>query len=84
MNTPGFLDVKNSENRAKWAWRWHLQGGSSGWSARPLRDLRNEEDQKRYREIELKRLHLRPRSRKVINLTHELFQRIRRKARKAL
>lgn len=84
MNTPGFLDAKNSENLARWRWRWHLQGGSSGWSARPLLDLRNAEDLKRYREIELKRRHLRPRSRKVVNLTHERFERIRRRAKRAI
>ena len=55
MNTPGFLDRKNSENRARWLWRWHLQGGSRFWSARPLRDLRNDEDLRRYREIEFRR-----------------------------
>lgn len=84
MNTPGYLDIKNSENIAKWRWRWHLQGGSSAWSARPLKDLRNDDDLKRYRAAELRRIHIRPRSRKVINLTHEMFQRIRRKARRAL
>ena len=85
MNTPGYLDLKNSANVAKWRWRWHLQGGSAGWSARPLQDLRNEEGQKQYREIELRRRHLRVRhQKKLINLMHERAERIRRKARKAL
>ena len=57
MNIGGYLDAKNSENVAKWRWRWHLQGGSRFWMARSLEDLRNEEDLRRWRLIELKRRH---------------------------
>lgn len=81
MNTPGYLDIKNSANVAKWRWRWHLQGGSSGWSARPLQDLRNEEDLRRGRAIDLKRRQLRPSKRQVINLCRERIQRALRKVR---
>jgi len=79
----GYLDAKNRENVAGWAWRWHLQGGSKFWVARPLRDLRNDEDLKRWREIELKRRHLSKQVRKVVNLAawrinRARFNRIRR------
>lgn len=57
MKAPSHLDLKNQINRAKWAWRWHMQKGSSGWSARPYPDLRNEDDLRRYRLIEFKRRH---------------------------
>lgn len=78
MNTPGLIDLKNQMNRARWQWRWHLQGGSSSWTARPLRDQRNEEDLRRYRDIELKRRHT-PFGRRVVNITAWKFDRIRQK-----
>lgn len=77
-----FLYARNALRRAQWAIRWSRQGGSMFWAARPLVDLRNEEDLRRYRLIEHKRRQLkRARKSKVINLAHERFERIRRKAR---
>lgn len=54
MNTEigGYQDLKNQENIARYIWRRHLQGGSSFFRARSLRDLRNDEDRARYRKIE--------------------------------
>lgn len=79
MNMPGFLDLKNSANIARWRWFWHLQGGSRHWAARSLRDLRNDEDLKRYRLIELKRRHT-PHGRQVVNINAFRFERIRQRA----
>lgn len=75
---PGLLDLKNQVNVARWRWRWHLQGGSSSWTARPLQDLRNEEDLRRYREIEFDRRHT-PFGRRVVNINAWKFERIRQK-----
>lgn len=38
-----YLAVQNSQRRAAWAWRWHLQGGSQHIAARDLQDLRSSE-----------------------------------------
>lgn len=76
------LQVQNGLRRAQWAIRWSRQGGSKFWSARPLADLRNDEDHRRYRVIEGKRRQLkRARKAKVINIAHERIERTRRKAR---
>lgn len=75
---PGFLDVKNSRNLAAWRWRWHLQGGSSHWHARPLQDLRDEEGLLMYRKIEYKRRRT-PFGRRVVNLAAWRFERARRR-----
>jgi hypothetical protein len=76
------LQKRNSERLAAWAVRWSRQGGTKFWSARPLNDLRNEEDHRRYRVIEGKRRALkRARKAKVINIAHERIERTRRKAR---
>lgn len=76
------LQVRNSERLAAWAVRWSRQGGSKFWAARPLIDLRNEEDHFLYRKIEGKRRQLkRQRKAKVINIAHERIERTRRKAR---
>lgn len=83
MKIGGFLDLKNSISTAKWRWRWHLQGGSSHWAARSLRDLRNDEDLRRYRCIELKRRHT-PFGRRVVNLAAFRFERIRQQAYKRM
>lgn len=67
MSVKEFLDhlaLRNSLNRARWAWRWAQQGGTYFTTARPLQDLRNDEDLKRWREIEFKRRQVR----KVVNL----------------
>lgn len=76
MRAPAFLDLKNQINRAQWAWRWHMQKGSSCWTARPYPDLRNDEDLKRYRVIEHKRRHT-PFGRRIVNLAAWKFEQIR-------
>jgi hypothetical protein len=82
VSVANFLQVHNGLRRAQWAIRWSRQGGSKFWSARPLEDLRNEEDLRRYRVIEGKRRHLKcSRKAKVINMTHARFERVRRKTR---
>lgn len=82
-----FLQVHNGLRKAQWAIRWSRQGGSKFWSARPLEDMRNEEDLRRYRVIEGKRRHVkrtRGRKAKVINMAHAKFERVRREARTSL
>jgi hypothetical protein len=83
MDTPGFLGLKNKMCIAAWQWRWALQGGSHHWAARPLRDLRSDEDLRRYRVIELKRRHT-PFGRRVVNLNAFRFERIRQQAYKRM
>lgn len=58
MNAQGFKDWKNSQNLARWRWRWHLQGGSGFWVAHDLIDMRDEEQliQWRVMEVEVRRL----------------------------
>lgn len=58
MTAPGFNDWKNSQNLARWRWRWHLQGGSHFWVARDLIDMRDEEQLIHWRvmEVEVRRL----------------------------
>jgi hypothetical protein len=73
------LQKRNSERLAQWAIRWSRQGGSKFWGARPLADLRDQEDHRRYRVIEGKRR--RAKKAKVINIAHERIERTRRKAR---
>lgn len=53
-NIPGPLDQKNRENTARWLWRTHLRGGSMHVKARDLQDLRNEEDMRRWRPVEVR------------------------------
>jgi hypothetical protein len=79
-----YLQVLNGLRHAQWAVRWSRQGGSKFWSARPLNDLRNDEDHRRYRVIDGKRRQLkreRSRKAKVINIAHERIERVRQKAR---
>lgn len=64
----GYLYYRNQENRARWMCRWARQGGSFFTPARPLMDLRNAEDLRRWRVIEFKRRHLGKKARKVISL----------------
>lgn len=73
-----FLASKNKLSVARWWLRWREGGGSFSWAARPLKDLRNDEDLRRYRLIELKRRHT-PHGRKVVNLTARRFERERQK-----
>lgn len=79
----GYLDAKNRASVAAWAWRWHAQGGSKHWAARPLMDLRNAEDLRRYRGIELKRRRS-PFGRRVVSLAAFKFERERQKVIKRL
>lgn len=53
-NIPGFLGQKNRENTARWMWQSHLRGGSMHVKARDLQDMRNEEDMRRWRYIEIR------------------------------
>lgn len=77
-----FLQVHNGLRVAQWAIRWSRQGGSKFWSARPLLDLRNDEDHRRYRVIDGKRRQLKhARKARVINIAHERIERTRRKVR---
>lgn len=79
-----FLQVHNGLRLAQWAVKWSRQGGSKFWHARPLEDLRDEEDLRRYRVIEGKRRHVkrcRGRKAKVVNIAHERLERVRNKAR---
>jgi hypothetical protein len=78
---PHWLDVKNSRRVALWRWRWHLQAGSRFWVARDLQDLRNEEDLRRWREIEGKRRQLPKRFRKVVKINSWRFANARRRSR---
>lgn len=58
MSVKEFLDhlaLRNSLNRARWAWRWAQQGGTYFTTARPLQDLRNDDDMARWRKIEYTR-----------------------------
>lgn len=73
MNIPGPLDLKNQISRARWAWTWHLQGGSSSWRARDFADLRNDEELLRYRVIEVTRRHT-PYGRRVVSLEAWKFE----------
>lgn len=79
MKPPNHLQLKNNLNLAKWQWRWCKQGGSIHWHARPLQDLRNEEDLRRYRMIQLLRRHT-PFGRRVVNLAAFKFEREWQKA----
>lgn len=79
-DVPSFLELKNSLNRAKWAWRWARQGGSFFTVARDLRDLRNAEDLKRWREIEFERSRLGKKVRKVVNIAACKINRARRRS----
>lgn len=84
MNVTTFLHMHNALRRAQWAIRWARQGGSRFWHARPLEDLRNEDDLRRYRVIEGKRRHVkrcRGRKAKVINMAHARFERVRQQVR---
>jgi hypothetical protein len=76
-DVPDHLAVRNSEHVAEWRWRWHLQGGSKHWAARSLKDLRNDEDLKRWRRIEFQRRHTKFGG-KVVNLAAVRIQRAKR------
>lgn len=82
MTPATYLYLRNLQSHAEWAVRWSRQGGSKYCPARPLMDLRNEEDLRRYRIIEFKRRALK-RKATVINLAHERMERVRRKVRNA-
>lgn len=80
MTAPSFMDFKNEQNRAKWLWRWAKQGGSRFWVAHDLQDLRTEGEREMWRRLEVKIRHMPSfKRRKVVNLTHERFERERRR-----
>lgn len=73
------IDRKNLTNISRWWGRWKLCGGSLLSQARPMQDLRNEEDLKRWREIEFKRRHTRfGGDNGVVNLAQWRLRRARR------
>lgn len=76
----GYLYYKNQANRARWMWKWARQGGSFFVQARPLLDLRNAEDLKRWRQIEFKRRRLGKQVRKVVNIAAWKINRARRRS----
>lgn len=53
-NIPGPLDQRNRENTARWMWQTRLRGGSMHIKARDLQDLRNEEDLRHWRYVEIR------------------------------
>jgi hypothetical protein len=79
-DVPDHLAVRNSESLAEWRWRWHLQGGSGLFHARSLRDLRNDEDLKRWRVIEfqVRATGRAIRKRKVVSLAAWRIERAKR------
>jgi hypothetical protein len=77
VSEQGFFDLRNQLNKARWAWRWSAQGGTYFSHARPLQDLRNDEDRSRWRLIEFKRRHL-PMGRRVVNLAAVRIERARK------
>lgn len=81
MNIKGPLDLSNAENLGKWHWRWHLQGGCMHHRARDLQDLRNDEDMRRWRSIQIRMFQARrqlARGKKVVNVAKWKFDRIRK------
>lgn len=79
-NTPGFLDLQNSERRAQWVLRWHQQGGSHFWCARDLQDLRDEDLLRRWRWIEIEVRNLRRLSAPVVHIATARLRKMRRQA----
>lgn len=80
MNIPGFLGMKNSMHHAKWRWRWHQQGGSHFWVARNLTDLRDEDQLRRWRWIELEARQLKRRHKSpVVHIATARFRKMMRK-----
>lgn len=77
----GFQDLKNAMQLAKWKLKWALQGGSSLWPARALKDQRSEDDLKRYAAVEVKRKHART-DKRVVNMVKWRYARERRAARR--
>jgi hypothetical protein len=78
--TPGFLDMKNSRNIARWRWRWHQQSGSRFWVARDLQDLRTEPELEMWRRLEVELRHTPYSKRKVVNMARLRIERARRRA----
>jgi len=80
MGRPTDIDVLNMEHTARWWSRWKLLGGSLFAPPRPMQDLRNEEDLRRYRLIELKRRHTPYGDAAIVNLAAWRLRRARRQA----
>ena len=83
MNKKAFMTPQNKLRRAQWWLRWREGGGSHLWHARPLKDLRNDEQLKDYREIELLRRHT-PYGKRVVNLNAWRFERVRQESYKRM
>lgn len=79
MSKLNFLDVKNLTNIGRWWQRWKLWGGSMGWHARPMQDLRNEEQLRSYRDIEFRRRHTPYGEAQIVNLAAWRLRRARRR-----
>jgi hypothetical protein len=79
MNVGGFLYYRNQKARAQWMYRWAQQGGSFFHPARPLMDLRNADDLRRYRLVEGKRRFLKH-GRKVVSFAAWKFRNVRKAA----
>jgi hypothetical protein len=77
---PTYIDVKNLTNVGRWWSRWKMLGGSFFAPPRPMQDLRNEEDLRRYREIEFKRRHTPYGDAAIVNLAAWRMRRARRQA----
>ena len=80
MSRLSHVDVKNLTNVSRWWMRWKLCGGSLFGHARPMQDLRNEEDLRRYREIEFKRRHTPYGDAAIVNLAAWRLRRARRQS----
>lgn len=80
MSRLSHVDVKNLTNISRWWMRWKLCGGSLFGHARPLQDLRNEEDLRRYRVIEFKRRHTPFGDAAIVNLAAWRLRRARRQS----
>lgn len=80
MNTPGFIDLKNSEHIARWRWRWHQQAGSRFWVARDLTDLRDEDALRRWRWIETEVRQLRRHRAPIVHIATARLRKMRKQA----
>lgn len=88
LNGINELIRRNNLNLAAWRERWNAFGGSFHWQPlRQYRDLRNEEDLKRWRVIEFKRRQTGLSKRthqKVVNLSAWYQRRLRNGRRPAI
>jgi hypothetical protein len=73
------LKLRNIDAIAAFHMRWRLQGGSFHWQARPMSDLRDQEQLRQWRLIEHKRraTGLSKRAQKVVNIAKWQLRRLR-------